>query len=246
LTDVVALLFLPPAGPMLLLALGFILQRRRKRLGLALAMLGFAALWLSSLGVVGTSMLRLLEPPPASLAALKSATAIVVLGAGRVHNSPDYADDVPGAEALVRLRYAARLARGTGLPVLLSGGKPYGGRLSEGETMARVLKLDFNVAARWVENQSTTTAESAMRAHAMLQPEGRTRIALVTSAWHMPRASRAFGKAGFEVVPAPTGYVSRRDSKLTDWLPSAEGLYATRVALWELLGMVWYRLKGSA
>jgi len=246
LTDVVALLFLPPAGPMLLLALGFILQRRRKRLGLALAMLGFAALWLSSLGVVGTSMLRLLEPPPATGADLKQAAAIVVLGAGRLHDSPEYAEDVPSTEALARLRYAARLARNTGLPLLVSGGKPYGGSLSEGEAMARILKLDFGASARWIEDQSATTAQNAARSFAILQPEGRTRIVLVTSAWHMPRASRTFSKAGFEVIPAPTSYVSRRDSRLTDWLPSAEGLYATRVALWELLGMVWYRLRGAA
>jgi len=111
--------------------------------------------------------------------------------------------------------------------------------------MARVLQQDFNTPATWMENQSTTTAENAARSYAILHPLGHNRIALVTSAWHMPRAERTFRKAGFDVIPAPTAYTSRRESKFTDWLPSAEGLYATHVALWELLGVVWYKLHGA-
>lgn len=244
LTDPLAQLLLPPAGPLLLLALGAILMRRRKVIGITLGLLGFAALWLSSLEGVGYSLLRRLEPPPVSNAALASASAIVVLGAVRIHNSPEYGEDTAGAQALARLRYAARLARTTGLPILVSGGKPYGGTLAEGEIMARVLQQDFNAPVKWIEERSTTTAENATHSFAILQPAGHTRIALVTSAWHMPRAERAFRKAGFDVIPAPTAYTSHRESKFTDWLPSAEGLYATHVALWEMLGTAWYKLRG--
>jgi uncharacterized SAM-binding protein YcdF (DUF218 family) len=245
LTDPLALLLLPPAGPLLLLALGAILARRRIRLGVTLGVLGFATLWLSSLEGIGYSLLRRLEPPPVSKAALANATAIVVLGALRIHDSPEYGEDTAGTQALARLRYAARLARTTGLPILVSGGKPYGGALPEGEVMARVLQQDFNTPVKWIEDRSTTTAENAAQSFALLQPAGHTRIALVTSAWHMPRAERTFRKAGFDVIPAPTAYTSRRESRLTDWLPSAEGLYATHVALWELLGAAWYRLRGA-
>jgi uncharacterized SAM-binding protein YcdF (DUF218 family) len=244
-TDPLAQLLLPPAGPLLLLAFGAILAQRRKVIGITLALLGFAALWVSSLEVVGYSLLHRLEPPPVSKAALANATAIVVLGASRIHDSPEYGEDTAGTQALARLRYAARLARTTGLPILVSGGKPYGGSLPEGEVMARVLQQDFNTPIKWIEDRSTTTAENAAQSFAILQPLGHTRIALVTSAWHMPRAERAFRKAGFDVVPAPTAYTSQRESKLTDWLPSAEGLYATRVALWELLGAGWYKLRGA-
>jgi len=245
LTDPLAQLLLPPAGPLLLLALGAILMRRRKITGVTLALLGFAALWVSSLEVVGYSLLHRLEPPPVSQAALASATAIVVLGAVRIHNSPEYGEDTAGTQAVARLRYAARLARTSGLPILVSGGKPYGGALPEGEVMARVLQQDFNTPATWMENQSTTTAENAARSYAILHPLGHNRIALVTSAWHMPRAERTFRKAGFDVIPTPTAYTSRRESKFTDWLPSAEGLYATHVALWEMLGAAWYKLRGA-
>jgi uncharacterized SAM-binding protein YcdF (DUF218 family) len=244
-TDPLALLLLPPAGPLLALALGAILRRRRKYLGLTIGLLGFTALWLSSLEVVGNYLIRTLEPPPAAESELANAKAIVVLGAMRIHASPEYGEDTVGSQTLARLRYAARLARATGLPILVTGGKPYGGSLSEGEAMARALKQDFNTPARWIEERSTTTAENASLSFAILQPEGRTRIALVTSAWHIPRARLAFRKAGFDVIAAPTAYTSGRSPNITDWLPSADGLYVTRVALWELVGMAWYKLRGA-
>ena len=244
-TDPLALLLLPPAGPLLALVLGAILRRRHKYVGLTIGLLGFTALWLSSLEVVGNSLIRTLEPPPATESELANATAIVVLGATRIHASPEYGEDTVGSQTLARLRYAARLARASGLPILVTGGKPYGGSLSEGEAMARALKQDFNPPARWIEERSTTTAENASLSFAILQPEGHTRIALVTSAWHIARARLAFGNAGFDVIAAPTAYTSRRESKLTDWIPSAEGLYATRVALWEFLGLGWYKLRGA-
>jgi uncharacterized SAM-binding protein YcdF (DUF218 family) len=247
LTDAIGALLLPPAAPLVLLAIGVLVaSRRRPRTGAALAILGFAVLWLSCLGVVGHALVRLLEPAPVSEAALGGARAIVVLGAGRIQNSPDYGKDVINAEALARVRYGARLARKTGLPLLVAGGKPYGGVLSEGQTMADALEEDFRVPARWIEGASNTTAENATRAFAVLQPEARTRIVLVTSASHMRRAELTFRKAGFEVTAAPTAYASRGETYVVDWLPSVSGLAATRTALWEMLGTLWYRLTGAA
>jgi uncharacterized SAM-binding protein YcdF (DUF218 family) len=251
LTDAFAALLLPPGAPLVLVAIGMLMTwRGRRRTGTALAILSFLALWLSCLGVVGHSLVRLLEPAPSSearlTAAAKNAGAIVVLGAGRILGSPEYGKDSANAEALARLRYGARLARKTGLPLLVAGGKPYGGTLSEGETMADALEDGFNVPARWIEGTSNTTAENAMRAFAILQPEGRTRVILVTSASHMRRAELTFRKAGFEVFAAPTAYASRGETHPVDWLPTAHGLAATRTALWEIVGIAWYRLRGLA
>jgi uncharacterized SAM-binding protein YcdF (DUF218 family) len=246
-TDVVAQLILPPAGPLLLMALGAFLAWRWRKSGIGLSVFGFVALWISSSGVTGHYLLQGLEPPPATESALASAKAIVVLGASRIQASPEYAGDVVNGEDLVRLRYGARLSRKLGLPLLVAGGKPYGGAQSEGRSMAQALETDFRTPARWIEERSSRTAENATEAYALLKPEGRTRIALVTSAWHMKRSRLAFAKAGFDVVPAPTGYASRGEARrLLDWIPSAEGLYATRTALWEWLGIAWYRLTGAA
>lgn len=245
-TDLVAALILPPTGPLLVIAAALmLLARGRKLVGLALAWTGVALAWITSAEIAGSLLVRALEPPPADAAQIAKGQAIVVLGGGRVIDSPEYREDVASRETLMRLRYAAQLARSSALPVLVAGGRPYGGTLTEGEAMRRALEAGFNVPARWVESVSRTTAENARGAYALLAPENRTRIVLVTSAVHMPRAERAFRKAGFEVIAAPSDYVSRRPVAAIDFLPSGSGLRHTREALWEWLGMLWYRARGD-
>lgn len=241
-TDVVANLILPPAGPLLIAIAGLLLTRRHRRLGSGVGACGIALLWALSLPVVGTSLLRPLEPPPLVRSDLAGAQAIVVLGGGVIDYSAEYAGPVVGYHSWTRLRYGAHLARETGLPILLTAGNPYG-KVPEAEVMASVLKTDYGLEARWVEKASVTTAENAARSFAMLARERKTRIALVTTAWHMPRARRAFEAAGFAVVPSATGYVSRAPLRPLDFLPSTSGLHQTRIALWELLGALWYALN---
>ncbi len=73
-TDVVANLILPPAGPLLIAIAGLILARRHRRLGIAVGAFGIVLLWIPSLPVVGALLLRPLEPPP-------SAPLLVLIGA---------------------------------------------------------------------------------------------------------------------------------------------------------------------
>jgi len=242
LTEIVLNLLLPPAGPLLVALAGLLLSRRYRRLGMTLSALGVAALWVLSLTVVGNSLLRLVEPPPAARGDLAAVEAIVVLGGGVVQDPPEYREPVANSYTLARVRYGAFLARETGIPILVSGGAPSGG-VPEAEVMASMLKSDFGIAPRWIENASATTAENAARSFAMLARERKTRIALVTNTWHMPRARRAFEAAGFIVVPAGTGYSSREPARLVDFLPSPTGLFQTRTVLWELLGSLWYAMK---
>ena len=195
-------------------------------------------LWIFSTGAVGNALLRNLEAPPLVAEALPRAQAIVVLGGGLIPQSPEYGEDVVGADTLARLRYAATLSRKSGLPVLVSGGRPYGSR-PEADAMAEVLS-EMGIQAKWKEAGSTTTAENAARSFAIL---GSRRIALVTSAWHMRRAQRAFAKAGFEVIAAPTSYVTRASYRAVDFLPSTSGMAQTRLGLWELMGMLWYSVS---
>jgi uncharacterized SAM-binding protein YcdF (DUF218 family) len=198
-------------------------------------------LWALSSSVVGHALLSALEAPPADLEKLKSAQAIVVIGGGVVADSPEYGKTVLGGESLRRVRYAAYLARALNLPVLASSGNPYGP--PEAPAMADALR-ELGVQPRWIESASRTTAENAVESAKLLGE--RKRIALVTTAWHMPRARRAFQAAGFEVLPAPTAYIGRVESTLLGFLPSAEGLQHSRIALREYLGMAYYRLTGKA
>lgn len=237
---------LPPLNGLLLLLLAF-LCRSRRGLAWGLATVGVLLLAVLSLKPVGQVLLAPLEaeagfqPPTAT--ALNTAGAIVILGGGRYRDAPEYGEDTVTSEALARLRYGALLARRGGLPVLVSGGKPEGGGLSEAEAMARALQREWGVPVRWRETGSSDTADNARETARLLQAAGIKRVVLVTHAYHMPRARGALERAGLAVVPAATTYFSRRPLTVADWLPSVEGMRWVRLALHEWIGLGWYRLR---
>ena len=243
LTNLLAAFLLPPLNALLLVALGWALWRRRPRLARGLVGAGTALLFVLSLPVVGDAMLRTLEGEAVSAEAMRQAQAIVVLGGGRYREAPEYGGDTVGKVTLLRLRYAARLQRETGLPLLVSGGKPDGGGLSEAETMRDALTKDFGVPVRWVEGASDDTRQNARFSAELLRRDGVSRVLLVTHAWHMPRAVRSFAAAGIAVTPAPT-FFHREPLTPLDFLPRPEGLLASRHAMHEWIGLAWYTLRG--
>jgi uncharacterized SAM-binding protein YcdF (DUF218 family) len=244
-TGALKALLLPPGGPLLLALLGYLLlYGNHARLGRLFVFFGLATLWTASLPVVGDALLRLVETPPAAVDA-DGAGAVVVLGGGRYAGAPEYGGDTLSEGALERVRYAARLHRATGLPVLATGGARYdAGGAPEAELMRETL-AEFGVHDVWVESASRTTAENARLSADLLQAHGVDRILLVTHAWHMPRALRVFRAAGLDARPAPTVFATaHHHPRLLDWLPDTSALRDTRQALHELLGTVWYRLRG--
>ncbi len=251
------LLLLPPAGPLWLALFGLWLRRRRQRAGLAIGIVGLAAALLLATPGMGQRLIAPLERaagPALDEQALRSLMtganaprAIVILGGGlRADRSERPERYGPKARTTERLIHGAWVARITGLPVLVSGGVPPGDETSEAALMARMLEQRLGTRARWVEARSLDTAGNARESAALLLPEGRRRVLLVTHAVHMPRARAAFERAGFEPVPAPHGFSGTplRSGRL-EWLPSADGVAVNWLALHEHVGGLWYRLRGQ-
>lgn len=225
--------FLPPLV-LILLALAGLWCRRRLPVYLALA-----AFYLLATPAVSAWLTAPLEPPALSgPAALAGVDAIVVLGAGTRH-AAEYGDAEPTQNALLRLHYAAFLARASGKPVLVTGGAPMGGE-SEGSVMARVLARDYGVRVRWIEARSHTTEENAHNSAAILLPAGARRIALVSNGWHLRRAGVLFARQGFTVLPAPTALTgSDNEPALVRWLPQGSAMQQSWSTLREWLGLAW-------
>lgn len=242
LTNALAALLLPPFNGLLPIALGCGLWRARPRLARGLVGGGAVLLFLLSLPAVGDRLLRSLEPAPLDLAQAREAQAIVVLGGGRYRNAREYGDDTVGRYTLPRVRYAARLQRETGLPLLVTGGRPDGGSLSEGETMRRVLEDELKVPVRWVEGESATTRENALFSAPILRAAGVRRVLLVSHAWHLPRALAAFSRAGLEAIPAPTVFAPDRLTPLS-FVPKVSAMANSADALHEWIGYLWYWLR---
>ncbi len=239
-------LLLPPLNLILLCALGLWLRRRWPRVGLALSVAALLVLTLISTRFGAALFFTPLEQmnPPLLSAKAANAQAIVVLGGGRISNALEYgAQDIPSSATLQRVRYAARLQRETGLPLLVSGGQPDGAAESEAAIMARVLREDFSVPVKWIEGASNNTAENAQFSYRILRAASVHRILLVTDAMHMPRAKIVFEQMGLEVVPAATIFVSSMQTTPVDFLPHAHWLQKTSYALHEWLGLAWYYLR---
>jgi uncharacterized SAM-binding protein YcdF (DUF218 family) len=248
---------LPPSSLFLLIAIGLLLWRRWPRTGRTVAGAALAALAFLSTPAGADFFVTPLEGMTAPLLAPEraGAEAIVVLAAGRLRYAPEYQErDIPDYIALARLRYAAHLQRRTGLPVLVSGGNgaisadsdAADRSYSKADAMATALREDFGVPVKWIEPRSRDTNENAAFSAALLRAGGVNvkRILLVTDAMHMPRARTAFERAGLEVVSAPTMFFSnKRPQTLGALVPSAEGMRRSWYAVYELLGIAWYRLR---
>lgn len=248
-TKAVGILLTPPGIIVVFAVIGLLLLPYRRRLGVGLLWASTSALYILSLPVTGFALLHTLEnsvvalPGPGGVAA-QSAGAIVVLGAGRYENAPEYGGDTPNPLALERLRYAARLHRLTGLPLLVAGGSVFGKGVPEAELMRQVLVDEFGVPVRWVEGRSRNTYENAMNARVLLEGAGVEQALLVTHAWHMPRAAWSFRQAGMAIVPAPLGFHgSSAEHSPLRYFPSGRGLLFSGRALSEHLGLLWYRLR---
>jgi uncharacterized SAM-binding protein YcdF (DUF218 family) len=225
-------LVLPPAGPILLAILGLFLIKRRPALARACLILGLGSLWLLSTPVVSNALVGLAEHyPPLDLRNAAGAQAVVILGGGGQRAfAPEYSGPAAEPYLLERLSYGAYVARKTGLPILVTGFR------IEASAMRDTLLRNFDISARWVDDQSYDTFENARNSVRLLEAAGINRIILVTHATHMWRSVHEFSAAGIEVVPAPAGILERNYTDIMSYVPHAEALLRACAAVNELLG----------
>ena len=240
------ILVLPPAGPILVALAGLALAKRAPRLGRVLAWSGLGTLLLLSLPIVAASLLRGFERPPFEAATASAAQAIVILGGGTRRAAPEYDGDTMGRLTFERVRYGARVAKITGLPVLVTGGTPRYASRSEAELMREALVDEYGVPVRWVEAAARNTRENAQRSAALLARDGVRTVVLVAHAADMPRTMREFADAGIVTVPAATGLAGQGPVVPLDFMPSMDALYASHHAIYELLAHVELALLASS
>jgi uncharacterized SAM-binding protein YcdF (DUF218 family) len=109
--------------------------------------------------------------------------------------------------------------------------------------MRDALEREFMVPVRWVEDRSRTTAENARNSAALLRDAGIARVALVTTAMHVPRAAAAFEAAGLRVVPAPTGYSGQAPFRWMHLVPRPGSIALSYQVLQEWIAIAAYRWR---
>lgn len=245
--DLLKFLFLPPTLLFFGMGLGYFLSLRHHRAGVPLLASAFAALVILSMSATTTVLMGIaqlgVEPLDVSTISKNDAQAIVILSAGMDIMAPEYGGK-PGVDPMTldRLRYGARLHRQTHLPVLVAGGPWNRREIVLADVMAASLETDFAVRTKWRERLSLNTRQNAEGSAEILLDEGVDSILLVTHAWHMTRARRAFEHAGLTVIPAPMGFERSTGLHLSGLLPSTKALHMNYYAVYELLGRTWYAI----
>lgn len=173
----------------------------------------------------------------------KNIDAIIVLGGGTkdIHALKTTLNS--GIEAL-RVLHAVVVYNQTGARYFVCVGKG-AGKVSEAQTMAKLAQsLGVPKEKIRIEPNSKNTSENASEANKMFG-DRKINIGLVTSAFHMKRSEREFKKYFTNVVPLPAHYLYSSPGKnvVIKYMPQSEELYKTSLALKEITGQLWYRLK---
>jgi len=239
---------LPPTLILILLLAGlFLTLTRRRPSGLACLGLGILLYGCLSMGPTARILVRPLESayPPLGRDRLPRQGTLVVLGGG-VSSLADFpASDRLGRASLGRAVEAVRLYHLMGGPeVLVSGGpgNPFSPVAEAPVLREFLIGVGIPEDKIIVETQSRTTFENVERVLTM--PLKRPLI-IITSARHMSRALRVFSVFGEAPIPAPCDFhpLGRPGDPLS-YLPSAEAFSVSTSALYEYLGIAWYRLLG--
>ena len=236
-------LLLSPLFVLVVLASIALFLRRR---GLAVAAL--VILWLCSLPVVADSMWRVIEQHAVrpAIASAPRAQAVVVLGGmtwdirgekGVETEWNENADRFWAGLELVKAGKSERL-------FLMAGRLPWEkSQKTEGHWL-REKAIEFGIPSHkiWVSPEVQNTSQEA-KAVAKELPDGN--ILLVTSAFHMPRAKALFEAQGLKVLPFPVDFrVVENETTVLDYLPNAGALETTTNAMRELLGRLYYWVRG--
>lgn len=172
--------------------------------------------------------------------------AIVLLGAGTVRAAGS-GEVEASLFAYGRIGKAAELYRacrraGRECKVEVSGGDALGRGRSEAAVYADDLqRLGVDAADLLLEPRSMNTWQNAQFSGPLLKAYGADRVLLVSSAYHLRRATLYFAHFGIRATPVPADHV---DGVLS-WLPLSYNFAMADLALHEYSGIVRYRVYNA-
>ena len=220
-----------------------------KRFLIAIAIFGY----LISTPLIASSLLRGIGAGYQGLVKVSPSDeidAVVILGGGGATYQVDGAQlDMLSASTSLRVLEGFRLYDAHAPDwIIVSGGTNDRAGVStpESETMAvHLVELGIPSEQILIERLSANTREQALNIPPLLEKHEIDQFILVTSPTHMRRADLSFQAEGMHALTstAPSWSETRPDLGWSP-LPSAEALEVSRDVFRELVGLVYYALRG--
>jgi uncharacterized SAM-binding protein YcdF (DUF218 family) len=202
-------------------------------------------LWLPATSPVADRLMMRLENGLSMPRQVKG-DVIILLSGGVIEGVEDLTGSgAPTDDTMARIVTAVRVQRLIHVPIIVSGGSAFAGRVPEAYVVKRFL-CDLGVPEEMVilEDKSRDTDENARFSVEICTRQGFGKPLLVTSAYHMRRAMIAFTHQKMRVVPLPANFTPRHPKRYIwlAFLPSAGSERRTTYALHEYIGILFYRL----
>ena len=240
-TDPVFVIFI-----MMVVALIFCFVGSRKKSGVLVLGLAIILLYGASISPVANYLAYSLEKdylrPPTSTE--KNIDVIVVLGGG-VQDINILNSTFPSESTAARLLRGVEIFNKYGAKYFICAGKG-DAKISEGEVMAqKALALGVPKEKIRIDAKSKNTREHAVELNKMF-PDKKIYVGIVTSGYHMKRSEKEFKKYFRNVVPllASYSYSPPGEKNVLKYIPQTAALNATATALREVIGSIWYAIKG--
>jgi uncharacterized SAM-binding protein YcdF (DUF218 family) len=228
---------------------------RRRRIGWNLFVVGAALLLFFSNPFVSQRLARSLEsryaPVPELVSglvppALARCRYVVVLGGGHADNPSLPAASQLSSYSLARITEGVRLLRALPEARLIVTGPGQEGRPTHASLLARTavgLGIDPGRITRIEQARDTEEESQAVRTLV-----GDAPVALVSSAWHLPRAVVLFRQARVDVLPCPADFLVKNSIEWSwgGFLWDSASLECSRYVVHERLGLLWLWLRGKS
>ena len=238
----------PVVVVVVLLAAGTLTALSRKKRGAALFLVpALFILYGLSISPVAGTLCRSLENDYITEGPVQPGRldVVVVLGGG-VAETAATGETLLSQASASRLLRAVQLFRESGAAQLLCAGKGIG-RTSEGDVMAAAAeRLGVPRGKILADPLSENTRGHAVEADRRFADKT-IRIGLVTSAYHLKRSATELRNYFPNVEPFPSDYLYSHPGgpAIPAFVPNTGSLFKSAVALHEMAGILWYRLKRS-
>jgi len=218
--------------------------RRKRLLGAA----GLAILLLSSSWPISNALTRSLEGAARPTYRPEVVYDVVVLLGGVVdEDAMARSGQLAYNDNVERLVITHKLLRdGNARSVIISGAATDHKELGEAVVLGRQLE-DWGIAKERIiiEDRARNTRENAVFTQEIVRARAFERVLVVTSAFHMVRATECFAAVGQPVDTLAVDYRGHdRTGRLGEWLPRAHSASVTTAMLREVAGRLIYRVQG--